>query len=213
MLDNVCPQSYSVRREADGPSGSARAAQLDAGTVGSCVRRRSGAHLSVGAWDQHESNLRYRSETRSRAEAPARHLGFRSGHGEGKLMVSVGDARPCEICGRMFRPLMSNIRRGRGKTCSVQCRCDKAARTPKRIYRGPEHKSWRGGKNPLARNAHAAIERRIASGQLVRPPCSQCGSVVRVEAHHPDYCKPFDVDWLCRSCHRSLHNNEIRKAS
>lgn len=45
----------------------------------------------------------------------------------------------------------------------------------------------------------------IRDGRLIRKPCRACGSTVRVHAHHHDYSKPLDVDWLCAPCHRHEH--------
>lgn len=44
----------------------------------------------------------------------------------------------------------------------------------------------------------------IKSGKLTRLPCENCGEQ-RVEAHHTDYNKPFDVMWLCTRCHKDWH--------
>ena len=42
----------------------------------------------------------------------------------------------------------------------------------------------------------------LKAGRLVRPDhCVNCGLVCKPEAHHPDYKKPFEVEWLCRPCH------------
>ena len=35
--------------------------------------------------------------------------------------------------------------------------------------------------------------------------CDVCGSDKSVDAHHEDYTKPLEVDWLCRKCHIQLH--------
>ena len=45
--------------------------------------------------------------------------------------------------------------------------------------------------------------RAIRDGELQRPDkCSRCGGRgQRIEAHHPDYSKPLDVQWLCSACH------------
>lgn len=54
-----------------------------------------------------------------------------------------------------------------------------------------------------AAQAHLAIQNAIRIGHVVRPTsCSQCGTACKPEAAHADYAKPYDVRWLCRSCHR-----------
>ena len=53
--------------------------------------------------------------------------------------------------------------------------------------------------------AHGIVKRALKSGLLVRPStCEECGiSGVRIEAHHADYSKPLDVEWLCVKDHRA----------
>ena len=36
--------------------------------------------------------------------------------------------------------------------------------------------------------------------------CEVCGKLCKVVAHHSDYSKPYDVEWLCHSCHKRLHD-------
>lgn len=52
--------------------------------------------------------------------------------------------------------------------------------------------------------AHVAVRNALRAGTLTRPDaCVRCGSVTRwLDAHHADYKKPLDVEWLCRTCHR-----------
>jgi ribosomal protein S27AE len=44
----------------------------------------------------------------------------------------------------------------------------------------------------------------IESGKLTPQPCERCGAPETI-AHHPDYSKPFDVEWLCGPCHAEEH--------
>jgi hypothetical protein len=57
------------------------------------------------------------------------------------------------------------------------------------------------------RRAREAVKRAVKSGRLVRPKaCEGCGYALPVAAHHPDYTKPLDVEWLCVDCHAGRHD-------
>lgn len=66
--------------------------------------------------------------------------------------------------------------------------------------------------NPEREAAHRAVRDALAAGTLVRPSeCQNCGARpekgadgrAQIEAHHPDYARPLDVEWLCGICHRA----------
>lgn len=56
-------------------------------------------------------------------------------------------------------------------------------------------------KNPEKRKAHNILNTALHAGKITRQPCQVCGSTQRVEAHHEDYSKPLEVEWLCRKHH------------
>lgn len=62
--------------------------------------------------------------------------------------------------------------------------------------------------------ARRAVTNAIEYGRLVKEPCSVCGEQ-KVEAHHPDYSKPFEVVWVCKPHHAELdkkrRNDELLK--
>jgi len=61
-------------------------------------------------------------------------------------------------------------------------------------------------RNPHKRIAHIKVGNAIRSGRLVRPEsCEICSKNCRPEAHHCDYGKPLDVQWLCKTCHADWH--------
>src|ERR1039458_7338116 len=53
-------------------------------------------------------------------------------------------------------------------------------------------------------------------GKVKRQPCEVCGAQP-AEAHHEDYSKPLDVEWLCPTHHRErdvmrIMPSEIKQA-
>jgi len=62
--------------------------------------------------------------------------------------------------------------------------------------------AWRR-RHPERARAHRALRWAVRSGRITRAvACQRCGSTPnRIEAHHWDYSKPLDVEWLCKPCH------------
>lgn len=48
---------------------------------------------------------------------------------------------------------------------------------------------------------------RIKRGLLIKYPCEVCHTTEKVEAHHDDYNKTYDIRWLCFKHHREHHKN------
>ena len=59
-------------------------------------------------------------------------------------------------------------------------------------------------RNPDKVKAHAIVQMALIAGQLVKKPCEDCGAEP-TNAHHEDYGRPLDVNWLCDSCHVKRH--------
>lgn len=62
---------------------------------------------------------------------------------------------------------------------------------------------WRD-KNPHKQAAHVEVSKAKRDGVLVPLSCAECGEA-ETEAHHENYNRPLEVQWLCRSCHTKLH--------
>ena len=64
-------------------------------------------------------------------------------------------------------------------------------------------------RDKVKRSAHTAVSNAVRDGRLTAPDqCEQCGhdfSHFRREAHHNDYDKPLEVEWLCSICHGKRH--------
>lgn len=86
------------------------------------------------------------------------------------------------------------------------------AKAPKRrAHQKRITKAWVAA-NPKARWSHGKLAYNVRAGKITRPTkCEDCGDDSRlIEAHHPDYSRPLDVEWLCKPCHwkadqRDLH--------
>lgn len=61
---------------------------------------------------------------------------------------------------------------------------------------------WRD-RNWFKVKAHEAVRRALRMGVITRQPCF-CGDT-RTDAHHEDYTKPLEIQWLCRSHHNRIH--------
>ncbi len=60
--------------------------------------------------------------------------------------------------------------------------------------------------NPEKTLAHNTVNQAIRDGKIWRPSfCKKCGLSCKPDGHHTNYQNPFDVDWLCRSCHIKIH--------
>ncbi len=54
-------------------------------------------------------------------------------------------------------------------------------------------------------NAYRLVNAATKSGDIVNPDqCEMCDSV-SILAHHEDYSKPLEVNWLCAPCHGKVH--------
>lgn len=59
-------------------------------------------------------------------------------------------------------------------------------------------------KNSGVALVYAAVQRALKSGKLKRQPCERCGSE-GAQAHHEDYSRALDVNWLCIPHHTERH--------
>lgn len=68
-------------------------------------------------------------------------------------------------------------------------------------------------KYPQKAKAWSAVSRAIQNGRLKRQACAGCGSTEKVQAHHHNYQRPLDVEWLCFGCHRRSRHGQKHAGS
>lgn len=55
--------------------------------------------------------------------------------------------------------------------------------------------------------ARQILNNAVNYGKIERPDtCGRCEEQGDIQAHHHDYSKPLDVEWLCRGCHVEEHH-------
>jgi len=61
-----------------------------------------------------------------------------------------------------------------------------------------------------ADEARRALRKAVKVG-AIRPECfcERCGSPKKVQAHHHDYTRPYDVQWLCAKCHGGMEKRQV----
>lgn len=77
-------------------------------------------------------------------------------------------------------------------------------RKSKRLEYQRKNRSTKPGKY----RARAIISNYIRDGKLVRCQCEVCGND-KAEAHHTDYRKPLQINWLCFKHHREKHGQKV----
>lgn len=87
-----------------------------------------------------------------------------------------------------------------------KCRKDWAEQNRESVNKS--NAEWKS-RNPKKVNAHNMVNNSLRDGKIVKPLSCECCSVFTetLHAHHSDYNKPLDVEWLCVPCHSEWHKN------
>ncbi len=72
---------------------------------------------------------------------------------------------------------------------------------PRRKAATIRYQRARRARDPIKNKARNAVSNAVRDGRIVKLPCQHCGNQ-KSQAHHHDYTKPLDVEWLCFKCHR-----------
>ena len=149
--------------------------------------------------------------------------------------------KTCRHCGTMFSPTPHQIKKSDYLCAFCRLRYDRDYRQHRResgnrVISGQMSRDWqreyecqyvkrpgihkrlaanqkRYREDPALRPRHRArslLNRAVASNRIKKQPCVACGNL-KVDAHHQDYQKPLDVQWLCRPCHAKQHHRAKAK--
>jgi hypothetical protein len=79
--------------------------------------------------------------------------------------------------------------------------------TPERKAQRRRYQANRRRSFPEKERAYRKVRWAIKTGKLIRLPCVACGDP-KSQAHHEDYFRPLDVQWLCFRCHRECGHGQ-----
>lgn len=121
------------------------------------------------------------------------------------------DTKICTKCGRelSLSKFHRDNRKGRGyysqcRDCKAECKRQAKDKLLQSQYKRRERK-----KEELSpkRKAYNKVYYALKAGKLIKPAqCEICKSTENIQAHHKDYSKPLEVDWVCQKCHVELDN-------
>lgn len=114
-------------------------------------------------------------------------------HINGTSRLKDGSLRTYYICRPCKTTRQSRWRqtpRGKALTCATAKR--QTALSPEKV------------------KARRILNSAVRNGSVTRKPCEVCGSP-DTDAHHADYSKPLEVEWLCRPHHSLRHPRRSEK--
>ncbi|HQW57340.1 MAG TPA: hypothetical protein PK583_00070 [Gammaproteobacteria bacterium] len=116
------------------------------------------------------------------------------------------NSKKCTHCKQIkYLCLFPKTRRAKDGYNSWCLDCKNAIPDKKRKLTADEYRAARTKeRQSIQGKARRYIENRVRRGTLAKSPCQICGTL-KVQAHHPDYSKPSDIMWLCRSHHMAWH--------
>lgn len=115
---------------------------------------------------------------------------------------AAGRMKHCKECHK------SGVRKWYADTRPARSAYDQArARNPERRIARGQYSQARNVREPQKAAARNAVSNAVRDGRIVRGVC-RCGATP-TQAHHRDYSKPLDVEWLCFKCHREHGHGQV----
>jgi len=84
----------------------------------------------------------------------------------------------------------------------------KRAADPARKEKALGYQRVRRAKYPEKDRARRMVTYHVRVGNLTKRPCEICKDP-ESQAHHHDYSKTLDVQWLCAACHSAEHRGLV----
>lgn len=98
-----------------------------------------------------------------------------------------------------------------GRTYFYRCACGHVSRRLVVNESTVQDTDRRAALHGFRRRAASMLQMGLRAGLIKRPDaCEGCGDTdQKPQAHHYDYSRPLEVEWLCGTCHRDA--DEVRR--
>lgn len=129
-------------------------------------------------------------------------------------------ASKCKACINVYQKIYRQSVRGKAirkahvlKEALVKPELRKA-RSRRAYYKNKEAFFLNSAKrrNSIQGKASREVHYAIRHGLITKPAiCNKCLTPLpsrMIHAHHPDYSKPLEVEWMCAKCHGKEHNGK-----
>lgn len=119
--------------------------------------------------------------------------------------MSSGYLNKCKACTRDDVRVNYRMRHEQYRAYEAQ-----RSQTTERREKQKEYAHRKKQRYPEKVSARNRVASALKSGRLTKEPCAMCGTTFMVEAHHEDYSKPLNVQWLCHCHHRQLEGRSVK---
>jgi len=113
-----------------------------------------------------------------------------------------GHAAWCRACCAIYR--LGRRRQERAMAKEYALKWDDRIKAYNRSDAGKARGRRSREKRKFEAKAQCTLNQAVKAGRIKKDKCRLCGEQ-DTEAHHHDYNKPLDVDWLCRKHHNLIH--------
>ncbi len=141
-----------------------------------------------------------------------------AGGGRPNVAVILVNGLPSKLCPNCNRLLsLFNFASDNSKSDGRTSFCKECRNKYKKHYRSTDEGKQatkrfqfvRSILQPEKDEAKNKVANALASGSIHKPTsCEICNKeTANLQAHHQDYSKPLDVNWVCKDCHAFVHSD------
>jgi len=130
-----------------------------------------------------------------------------------RVTVFMVDGVPSKVCPMCEFPLpLTAYAQDNSKSDARTSHCKECRNLMKRLRREKGHKFKKYNQEPHKVKAKAKVRQALKVGMLKKSNhCEVCDAQTKLEGHHKDYSKPYEVIWVCKDCHAFIHSQAFKR--